>query len=86
MVAPSYSPSCSSMCEAPASSQVRSLYAVYQRIVTDIFNQAAGAVARENTLEAQARVTGGLGMNCPRASGCKATRRCFAGERQQRVA
>lgn len=31
------------------------LYAVYQRIVTDIFDQAAGAVAREHTLEAQAR-------------------------------
>jgi AcrR family transcriptional regulator len=31
------------------------LYAIYQRIVTDIFNRAAEAVAREHTLEAQAR-------------------------------
>ena len=31
------------------------LYAVYQRIVTDIFTRAAEAVAREHALEAQAR-------------------------------
>jgi AcrR family transcriptional regulator len=31
------------------------LYAVYQRIVTDIFTKAAAATARENTLEEQAR-------------------------------
>jgi AcrR family transcriptional regulator len=31
------------------------LYSVYQRIVGDIFTQAAEAVARENTIEAQAR-------------------------------
>ena len=31
------------------------LYSVYQRIVGDIFTKAAEAVARENTIEAQAR-------------------------------
>jgi AcrR family transcriptional regulator len=31
------------------------LYAVYQQIVTDIFTRAAEAVAREHTIEAQAR-------------------------------
>lgn len=31
------------------------LYSVYQRIVTDIFTRAAEAVARESTLEGQAR-------------------------------
>jgi AcrR family transcriptional regulator len=31
------------------------LYSVYQRIVGEIFTQAAEAVARENTIEAQAR-------------------------------
>jgi AcrR family transcriptional regulator len=31
------------------------LYAVYQRIVTDIFTRAAAAVTHEHTLEAQAR-------------------------------
>jgi AcrR family transcriptional regulator len=35
------------------------LYAVYQRIVEDIFTKAAEAAAREETIEAQARELAG---------------------------
>ncbi len=47
------------------------LYAVYQRIVTDIFTRAAAATARETTLEAQARATCGPPGRPPPRTGAR---------------